>query len=336
MRRRCAWGLAVMLLCQSARAEPRPPCAGPRITLDPALQVQETWTLAVAKTRRIVGERDVDTCAAFDVSERRPGAVVRAELPDGRVTERSLSGPDELPKAVTALILLPPPSPIESPASVAAEARPQQLDPPARRESIEAPPNRPRAASKNGFELGLGPASRFGYDTRASLAMGAASFAQARVDDWLVGLAGRASQSLGRSGSTFPDWSAHRAFAAGLLLGRRLTRRRLELDAMIEAPIFAYERIPFTTVSTARMVDDDDPTIVRTTSHDQTLTYTSLAGGAVLRASLPLSSFVRAYVALDADRTFTRLRVTNTSTDASPTLPVWGAGLSLGLRWSVL
>src|SRR5690349_12713649 len=108
MRRHGAWGLAVMLLAPSVRADPKSPCAGPRITLDPALRDQPQWAIALQKTRRIVGERDVDTCASFDVSERRAGPVVRAELPDGRVAERSLAGPDELPKAVTALILLPP------------------------------------------------------------------------------------------------------------------------------------------------------------------------------------------------------------------------------------
>jgi hypothetical protein len=301
------------------------------------LQAQQSWELAVEKTKRQVGERDVDRCAAFDVSERRPGAIVRAELPDGRVTERSVASPDELPKTVTALILLPPALPTQpaSPASPAVLDVPHPMidrAPSAERASSVAP----RAASTNGFELGLGPAGRFGYDAAKSVAAGASSFAQWRFQGWLVGIAGRASHSVGRSTAVLPQWSAEQTFAAGLLLGRRFVLRSLELDALLELPNLAFERFTFTTLSTAGGDDADDANEVHTTSHDQTLTYTSLSYGVSIRASLPFSRVMRAYVALDADRSWRRFAVSNTSADSSPTIPTWGAGLSLGLRWNVL
>jgi hypothetical protein len=323
-----------MLLAPALRSEPKSACPGPRITLDPALRDQPEWALAVQKTRRLVGERDVDTCASFDVSERRAGAVVRAELPDGRVTERSLAGPDELPKTLTALILLPPSSSLDLPALTTPDPPAPVPDRATKREA-PATASGGRAARSSGFELGLGPASRFGYDAKAFAAVGASSFAEVRLDGWLVGLAGRASQAVKHYGAVSPDWSAERSFAAGLLLGRRFVVQRLELDAMLELPTFTFERMSYSTTSTSRF-DDDDPGAVRTTTQDQTLTYTSVSAGIVLRASLPFSSLMRGYAALDADRSFSRFAVHDTSTGASPAVPLWGAGLSLGLRWNVL
>jgi hypothetical protein len=323
-----------MLLAPPARSEPKSPCPGPRITLDPALRDQEQWALAVQKTRLLVGERDIDLCASFDVSERRVGPVVRAELPDGRVTERSIAGPDELAKTVTALILLPPSSSLDGPAPVTPDPRPQAPDRVTKREPSMPAPGA-RAPRTSGFELGLGPAGWLGYDTKPFTTVGASSFAQVRIDGWLLGIAGRVSQAIGHSGAVFPDWSAERSFAAGLLLGRRFAFRSVELDALLALPTFAFERMSFSTVSVARL-DDDDPGALRTTIQDQTLTYTSMSAGVVLRASLPFSSQLSGYTALDADRSLTHFGVHSTSSSASPATPVWGAGLSLGLRWNVL
>src|SRR5437868_8111864 len=159
MRFQWTLGVAMMLVSPLARAEskaPEPPCGGPRITLDPSLTSRQDWERAVEKTRaQLKNEHDVDTCAALDVSPQSPGAIVRAALPDGRVAERTLSLPDDLPKAVTALISLPP-APLP-----AVEASPA---PKVRDRASPAPPNEPAHArpASTGLELGVGPASRFG------------------------------------------------------------------------------------------------------------------------------------------------------------------------------
>src|SRR5690348_17850422 len=107
MRMQGVWALALMLASPMARADQASPtsCSGPQLTVDTRLATQQRWRNAVERAQaRMKAQRDLDRCASLDLVRSPGGATVRAKLPDGRIAERTLSSPDELPKTVTALV----------------------------------------------------------------------------------------------------------------------------------------------------------------------------------------------------------------------------------------
>src|SRR5438445_3786450 len=217
MRMHWAWGLSVMLVAPASRGEAKPvppPCLEPRIKLDSTLAVRQDWQAAAHRTRLgLAGQSDIDTCAAFEVTSQPTGTFVRAVLPDGRAAERPLQGPGDLPKAVTALISLPPATlPAVAAAPTAVGIAPLPPD----RDQATTPVERDLSGARRtgaAFEIGLGPATRLGYDSRASIAAGVALFAEVRADDWLVGVTGRAARTVNRTEASSPDAAAERTYA---------------------------------------------------------------------------------------------------------------------------
>jgi hypothetical protein len=348
MRMHWAWGLSVMLVTPASRGEtkPVPPqCLEPRITLDSTLAARQDWQAAAQKTRLgLAGQSDIDTCAAFEVTSQPPGAIVRAVLPDGRAAERSLQGPHDLPKTVTALISLPPTNlPVVAAAPTAVDVAP--LTAVRDRDRAATPVERDVSDARRmaaGFELGLGPASRLAYDSRASIAAGVALFAQVRAEDWLVGVTGRASRTINRSEASLPNAAAQRTYALGIALGRRLKHGGLELDLLAET-VLGMDRFSFIGSSSVLDGDADDvglpptsPTAQATAPREGSITSDSVSAGIILRASIPLSPGLRGYGALDADRVLSRIAVSNTAPNETPTFPTWSAGLSIGVAWSPL
>jgi hypothetical protein len=257
------------------------------------------------------------------------------------MAERSLAGPDDLQKAVTALISLPPATvPAMTTTPMAVDVAPAIDD----RDRIATPAPRhvsDRRLMGAGFDLGLGPVTRIGYDSRTAIAAGVASFAQVRADGWLVGLTGRAASTINRSGATLEN-AVERTYAFGITLGRRVTYGTLDLDFLAETAL-EMERFSFVGSSSVLDGDADDvnqprpnDTGQQTVSSEKSFSTDSVSAGLVLRASVPLSPGLRGYAALDADRVLSRFAVSNTAPTGTPIFPVWSAGLSFGLAWSPL
>jgi hypothetical protein len=102
---------------------------------------------------------------------------------------------------------------------------------------------------------------------------------------------------------------------------------------MLQFPAVEFEKISFTSSSTNRPLEGDDVGEgAQARSSAQSLAYTSLSTGVLLRASIPFGLGLRGYVALDAERVLSRLSVASTSS-STPALPLWGAGFSLGVAW---
>jgi hypothetical protein len=346
MRMHWAWGLSVILVTPASRGQNKPDprqCLEPRITLDSVLAARQEWQAAAQRTRLgLAGQSDIDVCAAFEVTSQPSGAVVRAVLPDGRAAERSLQGPDDLPKAVTALVALPPAT---LPAVAAAPTAVGIAPPTPDRDRATTPLERDIAGARRtgaAFEIGVGPATRLGYDSRASIAAGVAIFAEVRADDWLVGVTGRAARTVNRTEASSPDAAAERTYALGVALGRRLTHRGFDLDLLAET-VLGMDRFSFVASSPVFDGDADDLGLPRTSStaqatapRERSVTSNSVSAGVVLRTSVPLSPALRAFAALDADRVLSRIAVSNTAPNEMPTFPSWGAGLSIGVAWGPL
>ena len=276
--------------------------------------VSPTWMDAIERAcADLATVPSTDPSARVRISPLDGAVAVEVTLSDGRFASRRVASPAALAATMQALIVVPPQrSRAPGVAGDSSPAAPPNAPWP-RAEDLE-PVRSPHvpAAPELGVELGSGLAGRVAGRGYASLAFDA--LAEIRVGSWLFGTVFR-WDFLGQKDAPLVTVFEFETVSAGLLIGRRTSLGFGSLDVGV-APRLAVETHTYENLK-----------------GETSLSATDVRLGAFARAAFG-SSALRAFVALDAELSPSRLRRSVQLDPLLPALPSWTAGLGAGLLWA--
>ena len=260
----------------------------------------ERWLEPLARACSVIAAMpDRDPTARAVVSPSRDDLNVQVALEDGRVTTRLIRSPEALVPTLEALFALPT---FQSAASRAVVA--------------EDPSDGPRdfvpPAAHLGVEIGGGVAGRIAGPGTYLLAS-PSIFAQVRSGAWLGGV-GLRWETLERFTGTAPPGFEADALALSLSVARRVHAGFSQIDVGVSPRLVSQTQT------------------YQPPSGETSGTSTDLRTGAFVRAAFGRSP-VRFLVEADAEVSPTHLPREIRIDPASPRLPGWSAGLSVGAVW---